>query len=385
MPAAMVRPRKLHVVGGGPAGLYFAILCKQRAPECDVHVWERNPADNTFGWGVVFSGRTLSFLAETDPEVHRRLMACAETWEDVEVVRPDGRVRIGGNPYCGVARIALLRILQERARGLGVRLAHGRAVEDPADLAGDADLLVGADGVGSVVRQRWKERFGPQIEYGANAYIWLGTPQRFDALTLTFRPRAEGLYIAHSYRFEPGMSTFIVETPAATLAAAGLDRLSEADMLRHLEGVFAEDLAGAPLRSNQSRWIRFVLIRTARWQDGNVVLLGDACHTAHFSIGSGTKLAMEDAAALARALTEECTLEAALAAYEALRRPKVEDFQEAARRSRIWFETAHEKMGLDLDMFALDMMMRSGRVTMEELERRDPAFVSRIRHRLPRG
>ena len=369
---------RVNVIGGGPAGLYFALLLKKHDPRHEVTVYERNPRGATFGWGVVFSGRTLRNLRDADEDSHRALAESFETWENVEVVLRDARVTVRGNHFSGVARIRLLNILQDRCERLGVRLRFGSeaAGVDISALAAGCDLLVGADGVGSLVRQHYAAEFGPELSEGRNKYVWYGTRQPFSGLTLTFRETQAGVFAAHSYKFSPDTSTFIVECDQETWERAGFAALTDAETRARLGEVFSADLGGRELLSNNSRWINFLLVKNRRWSAGNVVLLGDALHTAHFSIGSGTKLAMEDSIALFRLFAEGRDVPAALEEFERTRRPVIEDYQEAARESRLWFERAADYTHLDPLRFAYSLMTRSKRVTHESLRRRDPDFVA---------
>jgi 2-polyprenyl-6-methoxyphenol hydroxylase-like FAD-dependent oxidoreductase len=372
---------RIEVIGGGPAGLFFAILMKARDPSRRVTVRERSPRGVTWGWGVVFSDKTMSYLRDADRETHDAITGAFETWDNVDIVHRGEKVSVRGNRFSGIARLAMLEALERRALALGVEVRHEESVADPAALealAREADLLVGADGVASAVRAAREERFGPRFDPRANRYIWLGTPRLFHGLTLTFREMDGALFIAHSYKFSREMSTFIVEVDPAGFERAGLAALGDDEARALLERAFAPDLAGAPLLSNRSKWLRFAMLRTERWHDGNVVLLGDAIHTVHFSIGSGTKLALEDAIALAAAFDARPRVADALPAFEAARRPVVEEYQAAAEESLAWFERAGELLHLAPEPFAWSCMTRSGRVDRESLLRRDPAFVARV-------
>lgn len=370
---------KINVLGGGPAGLYFAILMKSLDPGHDIQVFERNPQGNTFGWGVVFSDRTLGYLEQSDSETHRVLSSELRMWENVDIVHRDELISVAGNRFAGVARLELLRVLQERCRQLDVPVTYHHECAAPQDYFG-ADLLVGADGVHSHTRTILHDMFQPSIGEGRNRYIWFGTRQPFGGLTLIFRPCEQGLFMAHCYKYSEELSTFIVEVDEATWTER-VQHWSDSETLEHLQEVFSADLAGHPLLSNASKWIRFSNVRNHQWwgvvENTPVVLLGDALHTAHFSIGSGTKLAMEDSIALRNAFASQSQPLQALAAFEAERRPSVEKLQALAETSQHWFETATERMTLDPVALAYEAMTRSSRIDQQNLERRDPAFVQR--------
>ncbi|HVF56415.1 MAG TPA: FAD-dependent monooxygenase [Pyrinomonadaceae bacterium] len=367
---------RINIIGGGPAGLYFALLMRKHDARRSVAVFERNAPGDTFGWGVVFSDKTLSYLQSTDEESYRRITEEFETWENVDVVHRGEKVSIRGNKFSGIARIKLLNILQERCEELGVDLRFRTTVSDPEEIA-DCDLLVGADGVNSGVRERYAEFFRPTIGVRHNKYIWFGTRQLFHGLTLTFRESEAGVFAAHSYKFDKRTSTFIVECDEATWNGAGFASMPDTEARAYLEGVFREDLGGRELLSNNSKWINFLLVKNQCWSHRNVVLLGDALHTAHFSIGSGTKLALEDSIALFHCFAAGGEdVPAALAEFERVRRPVIEAYQQAAYESLVWFEHARDYMHLDPLAFAYRLMTRSKKIDYENLKRRDPDFIA---------
>ena len=367
---------KINIIGGGPAGMYLAILLKKADASHDITIFERNGPDDTFGWGVVFSGRTLANLHAADAVSHAEITRDFEMWDNVDVVHREEKISIHGNSFSGIARIRLLKLLQKRCEELDVRINFRSEVSDLEGVRSDCDLLVGADGVNSNARQTLAREFKPDLSLRPNKYIWYGTNQLFQGLTLTFRKNAAGVFAAHSYKFNSTTSTFIVECDSETWANAGFARMSDEDTRSYVEGVFAKDLNGHPLLSNNSKWINFLLVKNERWHSRNVVLIGDALHTAHFSIGSGTKLAMEDAIALAACLGNALTVAEALDEFERTRRPMIEDYQAAAHDSMLWFEHARDYMNLDPIELAYALMTRSGRVDDEALRRRDPAFMA---------
>lgn len=356
--------------------MYFALLMKKQNPAHEITVRERNAPDDTFGWGVVFSDKTLSYLKETDEESYRQITSSFEMWDNVDVVHRGERVTIRGNKFSGIARIKLLQILQQRAEQLDVDLRFRAEVQEVDALRASSDLLVGADGINSTVRQRYADNFQPVLSTGKNKYIWYGTNQLFHGLTLTFRESKAGVFAAHSYKFNKEMSTFIVECDEETWNMAGFDKMSDDETRAYLQEVFRDDLNNHPLLSNNSRWINFLNVRNAHWSHKNVVLLGDALHTAHFSIGSGTKLALEDAIALYNAFQSTEDVEEALLDFEKARKPIIEEYQEAAHESLIWFENARNYMHLAPLPFAYSLMTRSKRIDYENLKRRDPAFIA---------
>ena len=373
-------PKKLRIgiVGAGPAGLLFALLAKRRQPDDEILIVEQNLRDATFGFGVVFSQGALGFLERDEPEIHRALTEQMESWPIQKIVHRDASIIIDGNGFSAVARLALIGLLQRLAQERGVRMEFGRTLESLTAFQG-FDLIVGADGVNSVVRRLHDERFEPRIEHLTNKFAWYGTGQVFECLTLTFRSNEHGAFVAHHYRYSPGMSTFIVECDAATWYRAGLDRMTDDQSRAYCERVFAPDLGGHGLLSNRSIWRNFPLLYCRNWTVDNVVLIGDALRTGHFSIGSGTRLAFEDAIALERALaTVGNKVAEALELFERERRPVVDKLVAAANKSSFWYERFADKLRLEPWELAYDYMTRSGRMSDARLRETAPAFMSTV-------
>ncbi|MBX6368253.1 MAG: bifunctional salicylyl-CoA 5-hydroxylase/oxidoreductase [Rhodospirillales bacterium] len=365
-------------VGGGPAGLFFGILMKQRQPSCRVTVLERNRPRDTFGWGVVFSDETMGNIAAADPPSFKRITEAFAHWDDIDIHYQGEVLTSTGHGFSGLSRVKLLEILQERARELGVELRFETEVAAIESFR-SADLVVGADGVNSRVRELHADAFRPEIDFRPNRFIWLGTTHRFGAFTFLFKENEHGLWRAHAYDFDRTHATFIVEATETTWRNAGLDKASEEESIAYCTRLFADNLRGTPLLGNKAIWRSFPIVRCGRWRHENIVLLGDACHTAHFSIGSGTKLAMEDAIALADALARHGRVPDALEAYESERRPVVESTQRAAQTSLQWFEETERYFGtLEPLQFAASLLTRSLRITHENLKLRDPRFVRRL-------
>ncbi|MFC6723671.1 FAD-dependent monooxygenase, partial [Halobium palmae] len=361
-------------VGGGPGGLYASLLLKRANPTWDVTVYERNPRGVTYGWGIVLPNRTLSKLAEADGPSHEAIADTATRWEPFDLYYEGERYRSEGHAFMSLQRTDLLELLQERCEELGVDLVFDRPVEDPRDVAADADLVLGADGIHSETRRAFAAEFGADTVEGSTRFSWFGTNADFDALSHIFVENDDGIWCAHTY---PGTtSTFIVDCDAKTWANARLDERSEEAYLAYLEDVFADHLDGHELLSQRDKWRTFTTVRNDSWRHENVVLLGDAAHTAHYSIGSGTTIALEDAIGLADAFDSRGDVGSALSAYESGRRPVSESLQRAAERSRLHFEQIRRFFGLEGVQFALHHLTRSGRLSYDSMRRRDPALVA---------
>lgn len=375
---------RIAILGAGPAGLYLAYLIKRRDARAEVAVVEQNPPDATFGFGVVFSDRALEFLREDDEETYAAIVPHMQSWQDMTLDHRGERVVIDGVGFAAIGRLKLLQLLQARAAAAGIAPVYGRTVRSLDELDG-FDVVVGADGVNSLMRHTHADAFGASVRLLSNRFAWFGTGRRFETLTQTFVATADGAFNAHHYRYDPDLSTFIVETDAATFERLGLAYMPQDEARRLCERVFADALQGHPLISNNSIWRQFPVVQNARWSYRNRVLIGDALHTAHFSIGSGTRLAMEDAIALDRALAAYgADIPAALAGYEAARRPVLEKLVAGATASAEWYERFAEHMRLEPLDLAMSYITRSGRVDLERLRKSSPKFVARYegeRHR----
>ncbi len=366
---------KIAIIGGGPAGLYAAILLRKQRPNAEITVYERNRADDTFGFGVVFSDATLDNFEKYDPPSYRRITEEFAYWDDIAVHFKGTVHRVGGNGFCGCSRRTLLLILQMRAREVGVTLQFESEVEDEARFA-DADLILLADGSNSRMREKHQAHFEPEIDLRSNKFAWMGSTKPLDAFTFIFEETEWGPFIAHAYQYEVGRSTWIFETDPETFRRAGLEGLSEQASADRMAKIFERFLDGHPLLINRSMWRNFPMIRSRRWVKDNMVLLGDAKATAHFSIGSGTKLAMEDAIALADALRDAPTVAEGLQRYEEDRREEVEKTQHAADVSLVWFEHVDRFWDFDPVQFAFGVMTRSKAITYDNLALRAPKFVA---------
>jgi anthraniloyl-CoA monooxygenase len=397
---------RVACVGGGPGGLFLSILLKRADPGLSVTVHERNRPDDPYGFGVVFSDATGHNLAQADPETFRAMAPHFHHWDDIDIHYRGEVLSSSGHGFAGISRLVLLEVLAERAEELGVDLRFESEVTDPRELLGDADLIVAADGANSAFRSLYQEHFGPVVDERPNRFVWLGTDRPFPAFYFNFKEDAHGLWRVHAYQYAADLSTFIVETTEETWRSAGLECATEEDTLAFCHDLFREELEGHELISNRSIWRRFPVLANERWNVGvdratgeaphgwrdglphpegpdtaHIVLVGDSAHTAHFSIGSGTKLAMEDAIALAGALADAeapAGVGRALRAYEEERRPDVESLQRAGRVSMQWFEDTERYMHMDPVQFAFNLLTRSMRVTHEDLKVRDPDFVPKV-------
>ena len=371
---------KIVSVGGGPAGLYFSILMKKASPESVIEVYERNRHDDTFGWGVVFSDETLDNFGEADPESYAEIRRQFRYWNRIDNYYKDSCIRSTGHGFCGLSRKKLLLILQERCRELGVKLFFETEVES-AEQFKDADLILAADGINSKLREQHEASFRPSIDWRQCKFAWFGCEKELDAFTFIFRETEHGVFQVHSYPFEPGRSTFIVECREEVWKRAGLDRMDEEQSRQWCEELFSDHLEGSRLLINRSLWRTFPTIKNERLFHENIVLLGDAAHTAHFSIGSGTKLAMEDAIALMDAFEQHGSsdIRQVLETYEDARRVDVIKIQKAAQTSLEWFENSARYMQQDPQTFMFNLMTRSKRITYDNLVLRDPELMTEVR------
>ncbi len=381
---------RIACLGGGPAGLYFSILIKKARPTWDVTVIERNRPDDTFGWGVVFSDKTMDGFRSADPETHAAITGAFRHWDDIEVHFKGRTFVSGGHGFCGIGRLRLLQILHARARELGVSLVFQREVSDPDPYAAEYDLVVASDGAASTTRKKHEETFRPNVQPRANRFIWLGGRIKLDAFTFDFQETEWGWFNLHAYRFDTDWSTFIVETPERNWRAAGIAAMDTPQSVEFCERLFADRLDGQPLISNahhrrgSSAWLTFNRVLCERWHHRNIVLIGDAAHTAHFSIGSGTKLAMEDAIALAGVLSEHTgeiskdEIPAALQRYQDVREIEALKLQSAARNRMEWFEQVERYAALEPEQFTYSLLTGSQRIGHDNLKVRDARYIADV-------
>ncbi|MGC2696270.1 MAG: bifunctional salicylyl-CoA 5-hydroxylase/oxidoreductase [Candidatus Angelobacter sp.] len=376
---------RIACLGGGPAGLYFAILTKKANPKWNITVIERNRPNDTFGWGIVFSDKTMDGFKTVDEETHAEITRSFRHWDDIDVFFKGRKITSGGHGFCGIARIKLLQILQRRAAGLGVKLIFQTEVIDPDDYARDYDLVIASDGASSVTRRKYENVFKPNVQVRDNRYIWLGSRKMLDAFTFDFKETAWGWFNLHAYRFDEEWSTFIVETPEKNWLAAGLDKMEQEESIAFCERLFPERLDGNPLISNATHlrgsamWLKFNRILCEKWFHKNLVLIGDAAHTAHFSIGSGTKLAMEDAIALSRVLSSHNgDVEDALRRYQEEREIEALKLQSAARNRMEWFEQVERYVHQEPEQFTYSLLTGSQRIGHANLKLRDPHYVAAV-------
>lgn len=367
---------RIAVIGGGPGGLYFAYLWKKRHPDAEIDLFEQNPEGATWGFGVVFSEQALEFLRADDPDTVDAIAPRMESWKNITLNLRGESVEIDGVGFSSIGRLELLTLLQARVRAAGVTPRYQTQIESLDQFAG-YDLVVAADGLNSLVRRSFEKEFGASVAYSTNKFAWYGTTKRFATLSQTFVKTGLGTFNAHHYRYSPEMSTFLVECDAATWQAYGFADKSIEQSQAICEEVFADTLGGHRLISNKSVWRNFPWIWNERWSHGNIVLIGDALHSAHFSIGSGTRLAIEDAIALTKALEAEKDVAAALARYEGERKPIVKKLVTAARTSADWYEHFPAHMQLGLMDFAYSYITRSGRIDDARLRAMSPAFMAR--------
>jgi 2-polyprenyl-6-methoxyphenol hydroxylase-like FAD-dependent oxidoreductase len=367
---------KIRIIGGGPAGLFFAYLMGRGNAGHDIRVYERDAEGATYGWGLVFSEVALSFVRDIAPELYESMTHHQVVFDAMAIVHKGQHVTLAGNTFHRMARIDLLRALHRHCRQVGVSLEFERRCDDVTEFS-DCDLIVAADGANSAIRARHRKQFAPTLDERPNLLAWYGTTRLFELLSLIFRQNRDGLIIGHCYQYSQTHSTFLVEVPPETFRRAGLDRMSETESLSYCEASFAEDLQGHRLLSNRSLWFRYTIVKNQNWYFDNVVLLGDALRTGHPSIGSGTRMAMQDSIALYNAYrVSGGNVGLMLKEFCRLRRPGSDSLQQAAIKSTEWYENLRDKLHLDPVSFAYDYLQRSGRVSHADIQKRDPALAS---------
>jgi len=369
---------KITVIGGGPGGLYFSILTKKAMPHCQIDIYERNKPDDSFGFGVVFSDETLGEFLKRDMQSYELIRSKFAYWDDIIIARDGESVNIAGNGFCGCSRKTLLQLLQQRCLEEGVNLHFEQNVDDLSQFA-DSDIILATDGIGSAIRTQYQHEFGSKVELKKNRFVWMGSTKPLDAFTYFFRSTPHGTIVAHSYQYEEGMSTWIFECSDETWQKHGFEVTNEADTMSKIAEIFAEELDGHPLISNKSYWRQFPHVTNQNWYYNNIVLLGDAKATAHYSIGSGTKLAMDSAIGLSDAvIANQNDVQAAFAQYDKTRRNTVEMIQYAAVVSLDWFENMDRHMQHSFQQFAFGCMTRSKKVTYENIRLRDASFTDKV-------
>lgn len=376
----MVELRSIDVLGGGPAGLYIAQLLKRERPHATVRVYEQNPRGATFGFGVVFSSQALDFLQADDPDTHALITPHMEQWQNMTLVHSGERIVLDGIGFAAIGRLQLIDLLTKQAESAGVEVCFNTPVEDVDAL--QADLIVGADGLNSRLRHASAASFSPQLSHFKNSFAWFGTNKPFDTLTQTFVSTDLGALNAHHYRYQSSMSTFIVECDQDSFKNHGFATMDEAQTAQACEQLFSDTLQGASLIANKSQWRQFPRLWCNNWTHGNRVLIGDSAHTAHFSVGSGTRLALEDAIALSKSLREDTDLTAALSNYQSLRQPIAQKIVNAANTSAEWYDTFATKLHLSPLDFGFDYITRSGRIDMDRLRKLSPGFMQAYETRL---
>lgn len=368
----------IEIIGGGPAGLYFAVLMKKHDPSHRIRIYEQNRPDDTFGFGVVFSAETLGHFRDYDDVSYDRIRETFAYWDDIETFYKGEKIVSGGHGFCGMSRKDLLLLLQARCAELGVEMEFQREIRSLDDLAPDADLIIAANGINSWVREQYADHFRPSYDWRPNKFVWLGSTKPLRAFTFDFRENDAGIWNVHAYQYNSEMSTWIVETTEEAWRKAGLENATEEETVAYVSDLYADFLDGHPIITNRSIWRNFPMIRCETWVKDNLVIMGDCAHTAHFSIGSGTKLAMEDAIALFECCREETDARKALQVYDAGRRDEVERLQHAADVSLSWFEHVDRYWHMDPVQFTFSLMSRSKAITYDNLRMRDPAFVAQV-------
>ena len=367
--------KKINIIGGGPAGLYFAILMKEINPDTEINVIERNDEDDIVGWGIVLNLGTLDLLKKCDLESYEGIIEKARHWSDVDIFHKDQKITVHGKEYISLSRMMLLTALRKRCKTLNIDIQYGQAMTNVDEYL-DCDLLVGADGAYSLVRETFKEQFKPSIDMRKNKFTWLGTNKIFDTITHVFKNTPDGVFTAEGYGYSDTHSTFIPTCAESTWVKAGFENMSSEETLAYLSDVFKDELCGHPLLGYRSVvWNNFPLIKNENWVCSKVLLLGDALHTAHFSIGSGTRLGLEDAIVASKSINEQDDLNTALTEFEKSRRPFMERYQDVAFESLQWFENVDNLIDLELVPFAFEVMTRSNKLGIRSLKLQDPEFV----------